>query len=734
MTFGTASAVELVHHSPFRLGDAVMPRLNWMLAAIVAFACAACSQSNPSSAPASPSTPKPVASAVPAASAPTPASAAPDIGVDLSGVDHAVKPGDDFFQYSNGDWLKTAVIPPDRSSTGTFFEVFQKAEQRTADLIKAAGASNPAAGSNPRKIADYYAAYMNTDAIEKAGLAPLKPELDSIDAIKTRTDLARVLGSGMRADVDPINATNFHTEHLFGLFVTKGLEEDSLQIPYLLQGGLAMPSRDYYLSQDKEMAADRDKYKTYVAALLKQAGIADAERKAQEVFDLEMKIAQAQESLVDSEDVHKANNLWSVADFSKKAPGLEWSAFFDAAGLSNAKQFDVWQPSAFTGLSKLTASEPLDAWKALLTFHTLDENAPLLPKAFDDLHFDFYGKTLTGTPQQRERWKRAVSATNTDLGDAVGQIYVQKYFPASSKAEVEALVKNLLAAFGQGIDKLDWMSPETKQKAKEKLKTLRVSVGYPEHWRDYASLEIKPDDALGNHLRAVKFEYEYQKAMIGLAVDTGEWWMTPQTVNAVNLPIQNALNFPAAILEPPFFDPKADPAANYGAIGAIIGHEISHSFDNTGADFDAHGKLVNWWTPADLKHFEAATAALAKQYDQYEALPGLHVNGKQTLGENIADVSGLTAAYRAYHLSLNGQPAPTLDELTGDQRFFLAFGQAWRSKTRDAALRQQLSVDVHAPAQFRAETVRNIDAWYDAYNVQPGQKLYLAPNERVKIW
>ncbi len=296
------------------------------------------------------------------------------------------------------------------------------------------------------------------------------------------------------------------------------------------------------------------------------------------------------------------------------------------------------------------------------------------------------------------------------------------------------MVKNLLTAFDQGIDKLDWMSAATKAKAKEKLTTLNVSVGYPEHWRDYTSLEIKPDDALGNHQRAVAFEYQHQKAKIGQPIDRGEWWMTPQTVNAVNLPIQNALNFPAAILDPPFFDPKADPAANYGAIGAIIGHEISHSFDNTGADFDAQGRMANWWTKQDFAHFQQATDRLAKQYDQYEALPGLHVNGKQTLGENIADVSGLTAAYRAYHLSLGGKPAPTVDGLTGDQRFFLAFGQAWRSKTRDAAARQQVSTDVHAPAHFRAETVRNIDEWYPAWNAQPGQKLYLAPNERVKIW
>lgn len=712
-----------------------MSRINRMLTIAIACACAACSpQSNPqASAPAKTSSAAAASTTTPA-SIPAPASSAAILGVDLAGVDHSVKPGDNFFDYANGAWLKTATIPPDRSSTGTFFKIFEKAEQRTADLIKAAGNGNPAPGSNERKIADYYAAYMDEAAIDKQGLDPLKPELDAINGIVSRKDLARVLGSRMRADVDPINATNFHTEHLFGLFVTKGLEEASLNIPYMLQGGLGMPSRDYYLSKDAAMAADRGKYKTYITALLKQAGVADADAKAQAVFDLETKIAQAQESLVDSEDVHKANNLWSMQDFAKKAPGLDWTAYFQAAGLDNFKQIDVWQPSAFTGLSALVGNQPLKSWKDLLVFHTLDENAPLLPKAYADLAFDFHGRTLTGTPQQRERWKRAVAATGDDLGDAVGQIYVKQYFPASSKAAAQAMVKNLLAAFNQGIDKLDWMSPATRAKAKEKLTTLRVGVGYPEHWRDYASLEIKPNDALGNHLRAEKFEYEYQKAKIGQPIDRGEWWMTPQTVNAVNLPIQNALNFPAAILEPPFFDANADPAANYGAIGAIIGHEISHSFDNTGADFDAQGRMVNWWTPADFAHFKAATTQLAKQYDQYEALPGLHVDGQQTLGENIADVSGLTAAYRAYHLSLEGKPAPTIDGLTGDQRFFLAFGQAWRSKTRDAALRQQLTTDVHAPAPFRAETVRNIDAWYPAYSVQPGQKLYLAPKDRVKIW
>lgn len=655
-------------------------------------------------------------------------------GIDLAGIDHGVKPGDDFFRYANGQWLKTAQIPADRSSTGTFLKVFEQAEKNTAELIRDAGAGHPAAGSNARRIADYYAAWMDTATIERHGLAPLKPELAQIDAIASREDLARVLGSRLRADVDPVNATHFHTQNLFGLFVTQGLEDPSHNIAYLLQGGLGMPSRDYYLSSDPHMLATRGKYLTYIGALLEQAGTADAAAKAKTVLDLETKIAKAQTDLLDSQDIHKANNLWRMADFARKAPGLDWASYFKAAGLGGQQQIDTWQPNAVTGLSALVASEPLQAWKDLLLFHTLNQSASLLPKAYADLSFDFYGRTLQGTPQQQPRWKRAVGATSGDLGDAVGQLYVKHYFPASSKAEIEQLVKNLIAAFNDRIDTLSWMTPATREKAKAKLATLRVSVGYPESWRDYGSLEIRADDALGNHLRASKFEYEHQRAKLGQRVDKGEWWMTPQTVNALNLPLQNALNFPAAILQPPFFDPHADAAANYGAIGAVIGHEISHSFDNMGAEFDAEGRLANWWTPEDLAHFKAAGQQLAKQFDQYEALPGLHVNGEQTLGENIADVSGLTIAYLAYHKSLGGKPAPVIDGLTGDQRFFLAYGQTWRSKIRDAALRQRLATDVHAPGDFRAQTVRNLDQWYPAFDVKPGEKLYLAPNDRVKIW
>ena len=656
-------------------------------------------------------------------------------GIDLKGIDHSVQPGDDFNGYANGAWIKTAQIPADRSSTGVFLQVFQKAEKRNADLIKAAGNGNPAAGSNQRLIADYYKAYMDEAGIEKAGLKPLQPELDTIAAIKDKKALSTALGAQLRADVDPINATNLDTEHLLGLFVAQGLEDPSKNVPYLLQGGLGMPNRDYYLKTDKDMAETRAKYATYVQAILAAAGDKDAAAEAKAIVALETKIAEAHESIVDSEDVHKANNPWPRTAFASKAPGIDWDAYFTAAGLSDQPTFVVWQPNTVTKLAALVGSEPLDTWKAWLRFHAINENASgLIGKKFDDLAFDFYSKTLTGTPKQRDRWKRGVGRVNADLGDAVGQIYVKDYFPASSRAEVQDMVKNILKAFDDRVGQLEWMTPATREKAKAKIATIKVGVGYPDTWRDYSKLDIKPDDAVGNHMRAELAEYAHQKAKLGKAVDRDEWWMTPQTVNAVNLPLQNALNFPAAILEAPFFDPKADPASNYGSIGAVIGHEISHSFDNLGAEFDAQGRLANWWTDADQKHFKEAGQKLVEQFNGYEALPGLHVNGQQTLGENIADVSGLTIAYAAYKSSLGGKPAPVVDGLTGDQRFFLAFAQSWREKTRDAALRQQVIGDVHAPGNFRAQTVRNIDPWYDAFQPKPGQKLYLDPKQRVKIW
>jgi putative endopeptidase len=656
------------------------------------------------------------------------------VGIDLSYIDHSVKPGDDFFSYANGAWVKTAQIPADRSVTGPTQELEDLTAKRTADLIQNMSTTHPAPGTNNRKIADFYAAYMDASDIEKRGLAPIKAQLDQIDAIKTRDDLARVLGSEMRADVDPINATNYQTENLFGLFVAQGLEDPSHNIAYILQGGLGMPSRDYYLSQDPAMAGYRAKYLTYISALLKQAGVVNADAQAKTIMALETKIAQAQESLVDSEDIHKANNMWTLADYAQKAPGMNWSVYFKAAGLGDQKHIDTWQPNATVAIAALVGSEPIDAWKQLLRYHAIDMAAPLLPKAFADLNFDFYSGTLEGVPAQADRWKRAVDATSNDLDYAVGRVYAQKYFPPTAKTEVQDMVKNLVATFNERLDTLAWMAPATRAKAKEKLAALRVGVGYPDTWRDYSALVIRPDDALGNHERAMQYRYHYQLAKLGKAVDRGEWWMTPQTVDAVNLPVQNALNFPAAVLQPPFFFPHGDAAVNYGATGATIGHEISHSFDNLGSEFNAQGKLENWWTPQDAAHFKATTQKLVQQYNRYEALPGLFVNGQQTLGENIADVAGLAVAYAAYHRSLHGKPAPVINGLTGDERFFLAYAQSWRVKMRDAELRQRLSTDVHAPDNIRAQAVRNIDGWYAPFHVQAGEKLYLSPDDRVKIW
>lgn len=658
----------------------------------------------------------------------------PNPGVDLAGIDHSVKPGDDFDAYASGAWRNKAVIPPDRAETGVFVDVFLKAEKRNAELIRDLGKGHPAPGTDARRIADYYAAFMDQAALEKNGLAPLQPALAKIAAIGSAADLAQVLGEGLRADADPLNTGRFNPEQLFGLFVAQGLQDPAHNMPYLLQGGLGMPNRDYYLAADAEMQKNRAAYQAYIGALLKLAGMADAGAKAAEILALETKIAQAEASMVDSQDVHKAGAPQPPAALAQSAPGLDWAIYLKAAGLEAQPQIVLWQPEAIARLSALTASEPLQAWKDYLAYHLLNHYAQFLPEAYDELYFGFYQHTLEGTPQERARWKRAVAATNRDLGDAVGKIYVQRYFPASSKQQVQQMVANLLAAFDEHIDTIGWMAPATRQKAKAKITTLKVGVGYPETWRDYAALDIRGDDPAGNHMRAELYEYRHQIAKLGQPVDRGEWWMTPQTVNAVNLPLQNALNFPAAILEAPFFDPKADAAANYGSIGAVIGHEISHSFDNTGAEFDAEGRLANWWTPEDQAQFKAAGQRLVEQYDAYEPLPGLHINGQQTLGENIADLSGLTAAYVAYHKSLGGKPAPVIDGLSGDQRFFLAFAQSWRSKIRDSALREHLVADAHAPERYRAFTVRNIDAWYGAFKPQPGDKLYLAPPDRVRIW
>lgn len=666
--------------------------------------------------------------------APTATVAGSAIGIDQAGIDKATKPGDDFDQYANGLWRAKTEIPADRASTGVFLEVFKVAEQRNAQLIAEAAKANAAPGSDQRRIADYYAAYLDTAGIEQRGLAPVKAELDAIAGLKDKAALSQMLGADLRADVDPLNATNFHTEHLFGLFVTQALDAPGQAVPYLLQGGLGLPERDYYLSAKPDMAELRTAYKAYLLKVFTLAGMSDPAARAERVMALETKIAAAHLDNVSAQDVHKANNPWKQADFAAKAPGIDWAGFFGAAGLSKQQNFIVWMPDATRKLSALVASETIEAWQDWLAFHHINMVSGVLPKAFDDASFEFFGKALSGTQVARPRDKRAIAATNGALGDAVGKIYADKFFPASSKADIQGMVKNILAAFDKRVAALDWMAPATKAEARKKIATMRVGVGYPEAWRDYGALEVKADDPVGNLQRARLAEYRHQLGKLGKKPDAGEWWMTPQTVNAVNLPLQNALNFPAAILEAPFYNPKADAASNYGSIGAVIGHEISHSFDNTGAEFDSSGKLRQWWTPADYAHFKQQSATLVAQYSAYEALPGLHLNGQQTLGENIADVAGLTASYEAYHASLGGKPAPVIGGLSGDQRFFLAFAQSWRAKSRDKAVRADVATDGHSPDRFRAQTVRNLDAWYAAFKVQPGEKLFLAPEKRVKVW
>ena len=647
-------------------------------------------------------------------------------------MDRSVKPGDDFFAYANGSWDKTTEIPADRSSWGLGAELTEKTTAEVAELVKSAQTARP--GTEARKVGDAYAAFMDTARIDKLGLAPLRPTLARIAAIKDKKALAAEFGRELRADVDPINNTNFKTDHLFGLFVDQDLHRPDRYAPYLLQGGLNLPDRDYYLADTPRMAKIRDAYKAHLAKVLTLMGAKDPQLEAGRIFDLETKIARAHAPRADSEDVLKADNRWARADFARKAPGLDWTTFFTVAGLEKRPEFYVWHPKATTGEAALVASEPLSVWKDYLALHQVEHYSSYLPKAFDDERFAFYGTVLSGTPQQQERWKRAVDVASGELGQGVGKLYVAKYFPPASKRGVEAMVRDLIAAFDKRIDQLDWMAPVTKVEAKKKLATLKVGVGYPDRWIDYGALRVSASDPLGNRQRAELFEYRRNLALFGHPVDRGEWVMNPQLVNAVNLPVKNALNFPAAILQPPKFDPRAPSAANYGDIGAVIGHEISHSFDDQGAQFDSQGRLRNWWTPADFAHFQASGKALAEQFSAYHAFPDLPLKGEQELSENIADIAGLNAAYDAYRLANGGKEGPSAEGLTGDQQFFIAYAQGWQTKYREAQLRQQVITDGHAPSPFRALTVRNMDAWYAAFGVKPGATLYLKPEDRVRVW
>ena len=655
------------------------------------------------------------------------------LGINPDWMDKSATPGDDYFAYADGSWIKNTQIPPDRSSIGAGWIADQEREKNTRSLFNDILKSNPSSGTNAL-IANYYHAYLSTDAIDHAGFAPAKADLDAIAKIADTHQLSAAIGATLRADTDPLNATNFTTENLFGIFVTQGLATAGEQIPYLMQGGIGLPERDYYLSADPKMSDIRNKYRTYVEGVLAAAAYPDPAGAAGRILDLETKIAKAHETREVSEDTGKGAQVWTRAQLEQKAPGIDWAALLGAAGLASAAKFDAYHFAAIPGLAALVGSEPLQNWKDWLAFHTLNQQADVLPKPIRDAHFAFYETTLKGTPQQRPRDALALNAASNALRDAVGKAYVDKFFPASSKAEIQKMVDNLKAAFSRRVKAIGWMAPSTKEEALKKVQNIVVGIGYPDSWRDYSGLTISPDNAYANQKNALLWEYHHQIAKIGKPMDRHEWWMPPQLVNAVNLPVQNALNFPAAILVKPFFDPNADAAFNYGAIGATIGHEISHSFDTGGALFDASGTLRNWWTPSDFKRFQQYADMLAKQFDAYQALPGLNVNGKLTINEDIADVAGLGAAYEAYKASLNGKPAPVIGGYTGDQRFFLAYAQSWASKMRPEYLRQIVLTNGHAPAQFRARTVRNLDAWYPAFNVKPGQKLYLTPEQRVKIW
>jgi len=718
-------------HRPLSVaGRAALATLAAALAAPVLAAATACGSSarveptaSGPAAPAAPQTPS-----APAARAP----AYGTFGFDTAGMDRAAAPGDDFYRYANGTWLDRTEIPPDRSNYGLFTLLAEESSKRTRALIEQAATSGKS--EDERKIGDAYAAFMDEAAIEARGAAPLKPELDRIAAIRDRRQLAAELGATLRTDVDALNTGDVTTDRLFGLWVAEDLDEPTRYAAYLLQGGLGLPDRDFYLDGSKRMTEIRARYQQHIAAMLRLAGLSGPDARARRVVDLERRIAKVHWNRTDTQEIAKAHNRWTRAMLARKAPGLDWKVYLEAAGLAGQAELMVWQPSALTGISRLTASQPLQTWKDYLAYHAVERAAPYLPKAFVDEAFAFGGTFLTGTAQLQERWKRAVGFASDALGDAIGKLYVAKYFPPEAKAAADDMVKNIVRALGQRIDALAWMSPQTKARAREKLTTLQVGIGHPATWRDYGGLVIARDDAYGNAERASRFDTQRNLAKLGRPVDRSEWYMVPQLVNALNSPQQNSIIFPAAILQPPFFDPSADPAVNYGGIGAVIGHEIVHSFDDVGAQFDASGKLANWWTAEDLTRFKAAGKALAAQYDAYRPFPDLAVNGELTLGENIADVAGLAVAYDGYHLSLGDAAAPVRDGFTGDQRFFLGFAQVWRRKYREPVLRQLILTDGHAPGQFRAAAARNLAPWYDAFGVKPGQKLFLAPDQRVQVW
>jgi len=649
-------------------------------------------------------------------------------GIALEYVEPGVRPQDDFFQHLNGKWLKTVEIPADKSSWGAFHKLHDDTQPQLRAIIeKSAATKNAKAGSEVQLIGDFFASYMDEARLEQLGIRPLKGELDRIAAIKDKAELPATF-----ARLNRIGVTT-----PFGFYIHQDAKDSTRYVADLYQGGLGMPDRDYYLKADDAKLADtRAKYQQHVEKMLALSGDKNAAANAKAVVDLETELARVQWTKVENRDPIKTYNKVEIAKLAEMAPGYDWSAWLKEAGIGGKTDYViVSQPSYLKGMAEIVNRVPLETWKLYLQLHAVNGYANYLSKAFVDQRFAFHGTALSGAPKLEPRWKRGVSTVEGALGDAVGKLYVKEHFPAERKARMEVLVKNLMEAYRQSIDTLDWMSPATKKEAQAKLAKFTPKIGYPNKWKDYSSLTVKRDDLVGNVMRSREVEYNRELNKLGKPIDRDEWGMTPQTVNAYYNPELNEIVFPAAILQPPFFDAKADDAVNYGGIGAVIGHEISHGFDDQGSQYDGDGNMRNWWTEEDGKRFAEKTKVLVQQYAGYSPLPGYNVNGELTLGENIGDNSGLAIAYKAYKLSLNGKPAPVINGLTGDQRFYMGWGQVWRAKMREPAQINQVKTDPHSPAQFRANgTLKNQPGFYEAFGVKEGDKMYLAPKDRVIIW
>ncbi|HTU11029.1 MAG TPA: M13-type metalloendopeptidase [Allosphingosinicella sp.] len=637
-------------------------------------------------------------------------------GFDTGGMNRAVSPGTSFYAFANGTWDRATEIPADRANYGMFTALDDLSKQRTRAILEEARPGT--------RIGDFYASFMDERAIDAAGIAPLRPMLARIDAIADRSAFAAEAGRLFRQGV---------TAPFTG-YIASDDRIPTQTIQRLIQSGIGLPDRDYYLSDDATLAQKRTAYQAYLAQLLTLAGETNAAERAAAVVALEHRIAEVHWTRVDSRDDERTYNKWARPDFARNAPGFDWDAYFRETGLSGQANMLVSQPSAFTGTARIVSETPVAVLKDYLKLRLLDSSAPLLSRPFVDANFAFRGTTLNGTPENEPRWKRAVTMVTGAISDDVSRIYVQRHFPPEAKRAADALVREVIGAMDRRLAQLSWMSPETRAAARAKLAAFTPKIGYPDRWRDYSSVRVSRTNLIQNVTNANEFEYRRNLAKLGRPVDRSEWLMTPMEVNAYANPTWNEIVFPAAILQAPFFDPHADPAINYGGIGAVIGHEISHHFDDQGSRYDQTGALREWWTPQDRERFNALTAQLVAQYDAYEPLPGRRLQGRLTLGENIADLAGLTVAYDAYHHSLGGRPAPVLDGFTGDQRFYLGWAQVWRRKYREANLIQRLLTDPHSPSEQRAAVVRNLDPWYAAFSPQTGDALFLAPERRVRIW